>query len=153
MVKVGNVELSEEEIKEFKEVFDLVDKDKGGSISAFEVKELMGLLGRHPSMAEVEAMVAEIDIDGSGEVDFEEFLQVMAGQSSTSVSKRELTKAFRLFSDAGLPPGFIKAETLIKALVQYYKMGEEEAHRLVGQLGSDERGWINYKEKIEVFVD
>ena len=36
----------------------------------------MNLLGLHPSMEEVEAMVAEIDTDGNGEVDFEEFLQV-----------------------------------------------------------------------------
>ncbi|KAK3253138.1 hypothetical protein CYMTET_37595 [Cymbomonas tetramitiformis] len=119
MVKVGSVELTDEEVKEFKEVFDLVDKDKGGTISASEVKELMGLLGMHPTQEEVEAMVAEIDIDGNGEVDFEEFLQVMAGQQNTSYTKRDLVRAFRLFADPGLQPGFISPEALEKALATY----------------------------------
>ena len=46
MVKVGSVELTDEEVREFREVFDLVDKGKGGTIDAAEVKELMvgGLL-------------------------------------------------------------------------------------------------------------
>ena len=56
-------------------------------------------------MEEVEAMVAEIDIDGNGEVDFEEFLQVMAGQAKATYTKRELLRAFRLFADPQLPTG------------------------------------------------
>lgn len=35
--QVGNVEMTEQEIEEFREVFDLVDKDKGGAIEADEV--------------------------------------------------------------------------------------------------------------------
>ena len=42
-MKVGAVELTEEEVREFREVFDLVDKDGGGTIEAKEVKELMEL--------------------------------------------------------------------------------------------------------------
>jgi hypothetical protein len=36
----------------------------------------MELLGMRPCLDEVEKMIAEIDKDGSGTVDFEEFLQV-----------------------------------------------------------------------------
>lgn len=57
-------------------MFDVVDKDKGGTLSAEEVKDLMTMLKFNVSLEEVEKMVAEIDEDGSGEVDFEEFLQV-----------------------------------------------------------------------------
>ena len=41
-----------------------------------QVRDLMVLLGMRPSLGEVEAMIKEIDIDGNGEVDFEEFIQV-----------------------------------------------------------------------------
>ena len=34
----------------------------------------------YPTQEEVEAMVDEIDTDGNGVVDFEEFLQVMVGR-------------------------------------------------------------------------
>mmetsp|Transcript_1932 Transcript_1932/g.2163 ORF Transcript_1932/g.2163 Transcript_1932/m.2163 type:complete len:156 (-) Transcript_1932:104-571(-) len=154
MVKVGSVELTDEEVKEFKEVFDLVDKDHSGNISASEVKELMGLLGMHPTQEEVEAMVAEIDIDGNGEVDFEEFLQVMAGQQATTYTKRELLRAFRLFADPGLPAGFITPEALEKALATYCadKVSSEEATRLVAQLETNIDGLINYHEKVSLFM-
>jgi hypothetical protein len=36
----------------------------------------MSLLGLYPSNRELAAMIKEIDTDGNGEVDFEEFLQV-----------------------------------------------------------------------------
>ena len=36
----------------------------------------MELLGMRPRLEEVEKMIADIDKDGSGTVDFQEFLQV-----------------------------------------------------------------------------
>ncbi|ACO70037.1 predicted protein, partial [Micromonas commoda] len=60
----------------FREVFDLVDKDKSGAIETEEVEELTKLLGLDLTRDEVELLVREIDKDGNGEVDFEEFLLV-----------------------------------------------------------------------------
>src|SRR5690348_13523629 len=42
---VINTRLTAEEEKEFREIFNLVDKDKGGSISKKELTELMNTLG------------------------------------------------------------------------------------------------------------
>ena len=55
-----------------------MDRDKGGTLSIDEVKQLMELLGMKIRQDELEQMIAEIDSDGSGQVDFEEFLQVAA---------------------------------------------------------------------------
>lgn len=79
-------------------MFDLVDRDGGGSIDCDEVKELMNLLGLHPTAEEVEKMVAEIDLDGNGTVDFDEFLQVMAGSQNYTYTKKDLLRAFKLFA-------------------------------------------------------
>jgi calmodulin len=53
--------LSEEEIAEFREIFNLVDKDGGGSISKVELAELMDTLGIDAEPEEIEHMIAEID--------------------------------------------------------------------------------------------
>lgn len=53
--------LSESEIAEFREIFNLVDKDGGGSISKLELAELMDTLGIDAEPDEIEQMIAEID--------------------------------------------------------------------------------------------
>jgi len=98
-------------------VFDLVDKDKGGSIDADEVLELMQMLGMKPSRDSVEKMISEIDKDGNGQVDFQEFLQVMAGPQQLPHTKDELLRAFRTFSSEKNPPGTISPKELEAALV------------------------------------
>lgn len=41
--------LSEEELSEFREIFNLVDLDKGGTISKEELRQLMTTLGLKPT--------------------------------------------------------------------------------------------------------
>jgi calmodulin len=53
--------LSVEEIAEFREIFNLVDKDGGGCITKVELGELMDTLGIDADPEEIEHMIAEID--------------------------------------------------------------------------------------------
>lgn len=53
--------LTPEEIAEFKEIFNLVDKDEGGSITKAELGELMDTLGIDATPEEIDAMINEID--------------------------------------------------------------------------------------------
>jgi Ca2+-binding EF-hand superfamily protein len=46
---VGGVQLTAEEEMEFREIFNLVDRDGGGSISKEELGQLMETLGIHAS--------------------------------------------------------------------------------------------------------
>ena len=44
-------------------------------------------------------MISDIDKDGSGTIDFEEFLQMMTSKMGERDSREEIMKAFRLFDD------------------------------------------------------
>ena len=46
--------MSKDELAEFREIFDLVDKEKGGSISGDELGELMDTLGIRASKEEID---------------------------------------------------------------------------------------------------
>ena len=53
--------LTPEEIAEFREIFNLVDKDGQGSINKAELAELMETLGIKADPEEIDQMIAEID--------------------------------------------------------------------------------------------
>lgn len=56
-------------------------------------------LGFEPKKEEIKKMIADIDKDGSGTIDFEEFLAMMTAKMGERDSKEEILKAFKLFDD------------------------------------------------------
>jgi calmodulin len=70
-------QLTEEQIAEFKEAFSLFDKDGNGFISAAELRHVMTNLGEKLTDEEVDEMIREADIDGDGQVNYEEFVTMM----------------------------------------------------------------------------
>ncbi|XP_028667677.1 troponin C, skeletal muscle-like [Erpetoichthys calabaricus] len=91
--------LSEEMIAEFKAAFDMFDSDGGGDISTKELGTVMKMLGQTPSREELDAIIEEVDEDGSGTIDFEEFLVMMVRQmkeDQAGKSEEELAEFFRI---------------------------------------------------------
>ena len=74
--------LTEEQKLEVRKAFDLFDTDKSGNIDAKELKQAMSNLGFKLFDEEVKKMIAEVDEDGSGTIDFDEFLLMMTAKYS-----------------------------------------------------------------------
>jgi len=70
--------LSQEQKDEFKQAFNMF-ADGEGNIENDKLKNVMKNLGQETSDAELDAMIKEVDADGSGEIDFDEFCTMMAG--------------------------------------------------------------------------
>ncbi|KAM7479595.1 hypothetical protein LguiA_027808 [Lonicera macranthoides] len=64
-------------VKEIKEAFKVFDIDKSGFISAAEIKQVMSNLGQKLSEKNVNRMIREADIDGDGQINYEEFAKMM----------------------------------------------------------------------------
>ena len=56
-----------------REAFNLFDKDSDGTIELKEMKAVMNDLGRTVSDKELEDMIEDVDADGNGSIDFDEF--------------------------------------------------------------------------------
>jgi Ca2+-binding EF-hand superfamily protein len=69
--------LSTDQIEEFREAFDMFDLDGGGDIDAKELGTVMRNLGANPSEKELLDLIAEVDVDGSGAIEFPEFCDLM----------------------------------------------------------------------------
>ncbi|CAM9355368.1 unnamed protein product, partial [Choristocarpus tenellus] len=143
--------LSAQELGEFREIFNLMDKDGGGTITKEELGELMDTLGIDATPEEIDLMIDEIDQDSNGEIDFEEFVAVMSRKVNASYSADQVKGAFKVF-EAGSPPGSINVDSLITALTTYgnEKLTQEQAHDLVSQLEPDHNGMVNYVEYINM---
>lgn len=74
------MELSAEQEQEFKDVFTIFDKDGDGTVSTKELGVVMRALGQNPTDIEIEEMIKEVDKDGNGEIDFDEFKVLMVKQ-------------------------------------------------------------------------
>merc|ERR1712094_158293 len=93
--------MSDKEMAECKEAFDLFDADNGGTIDIAEMGTAMTALGFQPKKAEVKKMVDDMDKDSDGTIDFDEFIQLMAGKMSSKDAKDHMVKAFKLFDADG----------------------------------------------------
>mmetsp|Transcript_42786 Transcript_42786/g.118185 ORF Transcript_42786/g.118185 Transcript_42786/m.118185 type:complete len:161 (-) Transcript_42786:209-691(-) len=91
------VKLTEDQVEEFKEAFALFDRDGDGTITADELGVVLRSLGRNPTMEELNAMVADVDDDGNGKIDFPEFLRLMASKLTANDSADEMREAFQVF--------------------------------------------------------
>ncbi|XP_006644879.3 calmodulin-like protein 1 [Oryza brachyantha] len=74
MARTLNDKESEEELMEAFRVF---DKDQNGFISAAELRGVMANVGERLTEEEVGEMVREADVDGDGQINYEEFVKCM----------------------------------------------------------------------------
>ncbi|XP_017480597.1 PREDICTED: troponin C isoform X1 [Rhagoletis zephyria] len=66
-------------VSELKEAFRVYDKEGKGYLTVQVLRDILRELDDKLSAADLDMIIEEIDADGSGTVDFDEFLQVMTG--------------------------------------------------------------------------
>ncbi|XP_037044847.1 troponin C, isoallergen Bla g 6.0101-like isoform X2 [Bradysia coprophila] len=65
--------------KELREAFLLYDRDSKGYITVEVLRQILHEIDDKIPPGDLDLMIEEIDADGSGTVDFEEFMEVMTG--------------------------------------------------------------------------
>merc|ERR1711934_1104878 len=141
--------MSDKEISECKEAFDLFDADNGGTIDIEELGTAMTALGFAPKKAEIKKMVDDLDKDGDGTIDFDEFMLLMSGKMSEKDGKADMLKAFALFDADG--KGKISFKNL-KAIAAELgeSMSEGDLQGMMDEADSDGDGAINESEFLAV---
>ena len=69
--------LTDDEVEELRQAFDLFDTDGSGTIDPKELRAAMQSLGFETKNQTIYQMIQDIDKDGDGDVDFDEFLDLM----------------------------------------------------------------------------
>lgn len=79
----------------------------------------MRSLGQKPTDAQVYDMINEVDANGDGTIDFDEFLAMMARKMKDIDVEAEIKEAFKVFDEDG--NGFISANELGHIMVSLGK--------------------------------
>ena len=76
----GAARITPEQELEYREAFQMFDKNGDGCISVNELGTVMRSVGQNPNNEELQTIINDVDADGNGTLDFHEFCQMMARQ-------------------------------------------------------------------------
>ncbi|XP_052805416.1 calmodulin-like isoform X2 [Mya arenaria] len=88
--------LTDDQIREYREAFSLFDKDGDGMITTQELGTVLKSLCQKPTDNELKDMINEVDLDGNGTIDFDEFLAMMTNKMIEGDNEDELRGTFRI---------------------------------------------------------
>lgn len=71
--------------------------DFSGYITSIELGYVMRSLGLTPTESELQDMVAEVDADKNGQIDFEEFKALMTKKIHHQDKEEDIREAFKVF--------------------------------------------------------
>ncbi|MGB1599143.1 MAG: EF-hand domain-containing protein [Promethearchaeia archaeon] len=139
--------LSQQEIEKAHDAFEKFDVDHSGCIDAWELKEAMKSLGQNPTDEEVFGLLAQVDTDGSGNIDFQEFLQVIEKQRDSQGDTGEdwdMVSAFVALGGNADKSGEIDIDKLRDMINKFELTIDIEG--LIEETDKDGSGLIDYGE-------
>ena len=106
-------------------------------------------MGFRPSKEELKEILEEIDEDGSGEIEFEEFCQLCAKflieEPDEETMKAELKEAFRVYDKEA--NGFITTDTLREIISELdTRLTSEDLDGIIEEIDEDGSGTMDFDE-------
>ncbi|CAI9768068.1 unnamed protein product [Fraxinus pennsylvanica] len=120
------VKLQSDQLTQLKDIFDRFDMDRDGSLTQLEMAALLRSLGLKPSGDQIHVLLANMDSNGNGSIEFEELVDAILPDLNEEVliNQEQLMGVFRSFDRDG--NGYITAAELAG---QMAKMGHPLTYR------------------------
>lgn len=132
-----------------REAFDLFDIEGTGTIDAKELKVAMRALGFEPKKEEIKQIIADADKEGDGNIEFEDFLNLMTAKYAERDPKEEMLKAFKLFDED--ETGKITFKNLKRVAKELGEnITDEELQEMIEVADRDGDGEVNEEEFIRI---
>jgi len=139
--------------EELREIFEKMDWDKNGTISCIEFKSYLQKLKKGEDLDHQDVVEAfnAIDIDGSKQINWQEFFEAMMNISeqahSPALNDDELTRVFNEIDDDG--NGYItprEAKKAFKKLAEKFNISRNQVDEWIKATDYDSDGKITLEE-------
>lgn len=140
-----------EQLQDFKASFSLFDQDGDGRVSKDELRTAMRSLGQNPTEQDLDEIMREVDKDGNGTIEYEEFIRMMSRRSQEINEEEELRKSFKVFDkDGDGVISFTELKYVMSNLGE--RMSDAEITAMLEQADTDGDGQINYEEFVRMMT-
>lgn len=147
-------DLDKEQVRLLKNAFDAFDQEKKGCIDTTMVGTILSMLGHQLDDKMLKEIIDEVDADGSGELEFEEFVTLAARflvEEDAEAMQQELKEAFRLYDKEG--NGYITTDVLREILRELDEtVSKDDLDQMIEEIDSDGSGTVDFDEFMEVMT-
>lgn len=145
-------ELDPEQINGLRKAFDSFDTEGKGSITVDTISTILRMMGLKVTEKGLQEVVDEVDEDGSGELEFEEFCILASKfliEEDEESLKEELREAFRIYDKEG--NGYITTDTLKEILRELdNRLTEDDLEGIIDEVDEDGSGTLDFDEFMEM---
>lgn len=143
---------TDEQLEEFRDLFNMFDKDNQGVLTSLNLLQVMKTLGQTPTEADMIDLMREIDIDNSGSIDFYEFVRVISHKMSPNESEQEIRHAFELFDHN--QDGLLTFEELKFTMEKYMSnsIDDWELRQMIELADRSAHGHVSFEDFLHVAV-
>ncbi|KAL3824044.1 hypothetical protein ACJIZ3_020073 [Penstemon smallii] len=123
--------IQSEQLKQLRDIFNRFDMDRDGSLTQLELAALLRSLGLKPSGDQIHTMLANMDANGNGSIEFDELVETILPDINEEIliNQDQLMEVFRSFDRDG--NGYITAAELAG---QMAKMGHPLTYRELSEM-------------------
>jgi len=146
--------LNEQFIEKCQQAFNTFDRDGSGTIDTQEMKLLLEAIGEAPTEEELFRFMTDVDEDGTGEIEFAEFLKAFEKQRGGAQELKDELDILDAFVALGGEPdktGFVDNQRLIHVVRDEFSM-TLKIERYIDELDKDKDGKLNYTEFSALFL-
>lgn len=139
---MNTFEVSEEQKKELKEIFDLYDQNKDGKVSVPELVLVFENMGQEPNDSELRDLLKKIEKDENSEITLDDFFEIMRIRMCPEDVDAQIRRAFLEFDKNR--DGYINVEEL-KAIMKSIgeSLNDEDLLNMINYGSSKKDGQID----------
>eukprot|EP00931_Biecheleriopsis_adriatica_P117112 TRINITY_DN92660_c0_g1_i1.p1 TRINITY_DN92660_c0_g1~~TRINITY_DN92660_c0_g1_i1.p1 ORF type:complete len:1143 (-),score=239.62 TRINITY_DN92660_c0_g1_i1:48-3425(-) len=138
-----------QEKMDYKAAFDMFDANGNGEMDVSEISQLMEHLGYRPMRKVIDEVLDEVDFEGDGELDFEEFFHfIMVFRRRDGFTLAQLAKYEEVFQRCDEDRSESICQQELGEMLRYlgYNIGKDDLYLLVAEVDLNRNGALDKHE-------